>query len=208
MNDLQTVERYLRFLRDLKEAVDFNPNISVSTIIARHKVSKRCTQALQDGGILRKEGDKRNAKWFWVSPVLPNIKMADELVTRQQKIQIDYNAKNRAKKKETRRHTNKVKLDAQEAQQPKHVKTPTKILDVRNVEAEEVKHKSINDVVYELASANVGAIHQVQYQEIVQPSFSRRATTEKVNRRVKEVEVKPEREKLFSVLWGVIKVKW
>jgi hypothetical protein len=208
MNDLQTVERYLRFLRDLKETVDFNPNTSVSTIIARHRVSKRCTQALQDGGILRKEGDKRISKWFWVSPVLPNIKMADELVTRQQKIQIDYNVKNRAKKKEIRRHTNKVKLDAQEAQQPKHVKTPTKVLDVRNVEAEEVKQKSINDVVYELASANVGAVHQVQYQEIVQPSFPRRATTEKVNRRVKEVEVKPEREKLFSVLWGVIKVKW
>lgn len=208
MNDLQTVERYLRFLRDLKEAVDFNPNTSVSTIIARHRVSKRCTQALQDGGILRKEGDKRISKWFWVSPVLPNIKMADELVTRQQKIQIDYNVKNRAKKKETMRHTNQVKLDAQEAQQPKYVKTPTKILDVRNVEQEEVKHKSINDVVYELASANVGAIHQVQYQEIVQPSSPRTATTEKVNRRVKEVEVKPEREKLFSVLWGVIKVKW
>lgn len=195
MNDLQTVEKYLRFLRDLKEVVDSNPNVSVSGIIAKHKVSKRCTQALQDGGILRKEGDKRNSRWFWVSPVLPNIKMADELIIRQNKIQIDYSLKNKAK-------------------QQKHAKTPTRVLDVRNVGAEERQPKSISDVVYELAGAKVGAVHQVQYQEPtkrvidVQPALGRTATTEKVNRRVKEAEVKPEREKLFSVLWGVIKVKW
>lgn len=194
MNDLQAVEKYLRFLRDLKETVDSNPNVSVSGLIAKHKVSKRCTQALQDGGILRKEGDKRNSRWFWISPVLPNIKMADELIVRQNKIQIDYALKSKSKK-------------------DKHAKTPTRVLDVRDVDMEK-ERKSISDVVYELAGNNVGAVHQVQYQEPtkrvidVQPALTRTATTEKVNRRVKEVEVKPEREKLFSVLWGVIKVKW
>lgn len=192
MNDLQAVEKYLRFLRDLKETVDSNPNVSVSGLIAKHKVSKRCTQALQDGGILRKEGDKRNSRWFWVSPVLPNIKMADELITRQNKIQVDYNAKRPIKKSNDKR-------------QP-HIPTPTRVLDVRDVDTEK-ERKSINDVVYELA----GSKPVVQYQEpkiIVQPPLPRTATTEKVNRRVKEVEAKPEREKLFSVLWGVIKVKW
>lgn len=199
MNDLQAVEKYLRFLRDLKETVESNPNVSVSGLIAKHKVSKRCTQALQDGGILRKEGDKRNSKWFWVSPVLPNIKMADELITRQNKIQIDYNAKRPIKKSNDKR-------------QP-HISTPTRVLDVRDVDTEK-ERKSISDVVYELAGNNIGAVHQVQYQEPtkrvinVQPALTRTTTTEKVNRRVKEVEVKPEREKLFSVLWGVIKVKW
>ena len=196
MNDLQAVEKYLRFLRDLKETVESNPNVSVSGLIAKHKVSKRCTQALQDGGILRKEGDKRNSRWFWVSPVLPNIKMADELITRQNKIQIDYNAKRPIKKSNDKR-------------QP-HISTPTRVLDVRDVDTEK-ERKSISDVVYELAGNKVGAVHQVQYQEpkiIVQSALPRTATAEKVNRRVKEAEVKPEREKLFSVLWGVIKVKW
>jgi len=205
MNDLQKVEKYLRFLRDLKESVDANPSVSVSGIIAKHQVSKRCTQALQDGGILRKEGDKRSSKWYWSSPVIPNIKMADELFTRQQKIQNDYNdAIRHAQKLEKQQDEKLVNTMTMTEKQPR-VSTPTTILDVRDVDTSkhEVK-KTIDEAVRELA----GGRPTVQYQEPKLDKSPRPYNNERVNRRVKEVEVKPEREKLFSVLWGVIKVKW
>jgi hypothetical protein len=151
----------------------------MSDYIAKHKISKRATQALQDGGILRKTSGTRHAKWYWASPVIPNIKMADELYGRCIKLNNDYQIKHRAEMA----IENKPQF--------------TEVLEEAMVEKVKEDTRALEAITWGLRPEE--RKQNVQYHHV--------ASTP--SKPVKE-QVAPvvEREKLFSVLWGVIKVKW
>jgi hypothetical protein len=193
MNDLQKVEKYLNFLRDVKAQLDTTSKISMSEYIAKHKISKRATQALQEGGILTKSGGTKNANWYWSSPVIPNIKMADELYSRCVKINNEYQVTHRAVKanKLLGKEITALKNDLMKEAMVGKVKVVEEIVD-------EIE----NNIVIEETVSHDHKFRPVQYH--VQTP-----TQKPIKQKAKE-KVAPvvEREKLFSVLWGVIKIKW
>jgi hypothetical protein len=189
MNDLQKVEKYLNFLRDIKAKLDTTSKISMSDYIAKHNISKRTTQALQEGGILTKSGGTKHANWYWSSPVIPNIKMADELITRCTKINFEYQKSHRARKA--------AKPIVEEI--VAHIETDKEYAE-RVAEIE-------NKIVIEESVSHDYKFRPVQYHEPTKYAFAAHPEP-KTNRRVKKPKVKFEREKLFSVLWGIIKIKW
>jgi hypothetical protein len=184
MNDLQKVEKYLNFLRDVKAQLDTTSKISMSEYIAKHKISKRATQALQEGGILTKSGGTKHANWYWSSPVIPNIKMADELYSRCVKINNGYQVTHRAVKAK--------KLIAEEI--IAHIEKDKEYIE----RVDEIE----NNIVIEGTVSHDHKFRPVQYH-VHTP------TQKPIKQKAKE-KVTPvvEREKLFSVLWGVIKIKW
>jgi hypothetical protein len=203
MNDLQKVEKYLNFLRDVKTKLDTTSKISMSDYIAKHKISKRATQALQDGGILRKTSCTRHAKWYWASPVIPNIKMADELYGRCIKLNNDYQIKHRAEMaiEGKTQFTEALKEAMIDKLKEDRVVLESAIWS-GSKEGVVEKHSQMIDM------DKVGRNVTVQYREpqlIKVPSLGRTPTQRPVKEQVAPVV---EREKLFSVLWGVIKIKW
>jgi hypothetical protein len=193
MNDLQKVEKYLNFLRDVKTKLDTTSKISMSDYIAKHKISKRATQALQEGGVLTKSGGTRHANWHWSSPVIPNIKMADELYSRCVKINNEYQVSHRAVKanKLLGKEITALKNDLMKEAMVGKVKVVEEIVD-------EIE----NNIVIEETVSHDYKFRPVQYH-VHTP------TQKPIKQKAKE-KVTPvvEREKLFSVLWGVIKIKW
>lgn len=196
MNDLQKVEKYLNFLRDVKTKLDTTSKISMSEYIAKHKISKRATQALQEGGILTKSGGTKHANWYWSSPVIPNIKMADELYSRCVKINNEYQVTHRAVKanKLLGKEITALKNDLMKEEIIAHIETDKEYIE-RVAEIE-------NNIVIEETVSHDNKFRPVQYH-VHTP------TQKPIKQKAKE-KVAPavEREKLFSVLWGVIKVKW
>jgi hypothetical protein len=190
MNDLQKVEKYLNFLRDVKAQLDTTSKISMSEYIAKHKISKRATQALQEGGILTKSGGTKHANWYWSSPVIPNIKMADELYSKCVKINNEYQVSHRA-----------IKADKPIVKKQFVDTLKDAMIEKQKVDVERVD-KMENNIVIEETVSHDHKFRPVQYH-VHTP------TQKPIKQKAKE-KVTPvvEREKLFSVLWGVIKIKW
>jgi hypothetical protein len=83
-------EKYLEFLRDLHQQLQKTKIVFPSNIAKKHHVHQSACVILQEGGILKKEGSGRIYEYTWISPIIPNVKMAQQLMDRCNQKQRDY----------------------------------------------------------------------------------------------------------------------
>ena len=77
----ETKHQTLKFLKEVYNVAEITSTFSMSKIVSKHKQSKTITQILQDAKILKKNGLKgRGVQWYWITPVKPNIKMAEKVL--------------------------------------------------------------------------------------------------------------------------------
>ncbi len=76
-------QNHLEFLKELKSILEVTSYFSMSALCDKHKVGNEVIKALQDGKIIENQGQSgRGSVWKWKSNVLPNEKMAQELINR------------------------------------------------------------------------------------------------------------------------------
>ena len=91
----KTKEKYLKALIDLKLAMSYNPKINITGFCKDYGLNTNTAWQLTNGGIVLNRGKQgRGVEYVW-NTIIPNIKMAEELINRVNKVSGDAMKKTR-----------------------------------------------------------------------------------------------------------------
>tara|TARA_R110000803_G_scaffold21789_2_gene54547 strand:+ start:608 stop:1033 length:426 start_codon:yes stop_codon:yes gene_type:complete len=100
----KTQERYFDFLKEIRTALHYTDKICLSEFIKKHKISKSVIRPLVDGKIIKTNGIKsKGCRYYWVSPIEPNIAMAKELIIKINIVNRNYKESNQKEIQFTKR---------------------------------------------------------------------------------------------------------
>ena len=95
---MKTAEKHLDFLRELNEMLKITDRLSMNKLIQKHDVYKTSAQILKENGIISTNGKKSvHCRYKWTSKVEPNIKMAEKLLEKCRKHNLDLQRKRKQK---------------------------------------------------------------------------------------------------------------
>jgi hypothetical protein len=80
---LEKTSKTFKFLKEVHQETMFPKEISMSTIIRKHKLSPTAFKVLVDNKLVTFEGTHKKRVYKW-NTILPNVKMAEEFYSRYQ----------------------------------------------------------------------------------------------------------------------------
>ena len=116
-------EKYLDFLKEIHTALKYTDKINMSDFNKRHNVSKIVYQTMVQGGIIKSNGMRsKGCRYYWISPIEPNMAMSNELIKRIRLANKEYNA-TRKQKKSPQQTIFNDKVASKEPKEPKESKS-------------------------------------------------------------------------------------